>query len=124
MAKIRILDSVGIDTLCDLIADGHTQRDIAALYSVSRSTVAEYLTAHSEQYARAREARGDLYFDKIQDIAENIEGDPQRDRLRIDALKWQSSKLNPRNYGDKLTQDIEIKGNITFDEFLWQKAPD
>lgn len=36
------------------------------------------------------------------DIADDKEGDPQRDRLRIDTRKWLASKLKPKKYGDKI----------------------
>lgn len=36
------------------------------------------------------------------DIADNGEGDPKRDRLRVDTRKWLASKLKPKKYGDKV----------------------
>lgn len=65
----------------------------------------------SDRYARAREDRTDLLFDKMFDIANHTEEDHtpftganvvNRDRLRIDAYKWALSKMDPKKYGDKL----------------------
>lgn len=63
------------------------------------------------EYTRAREIRADLYFEQIYEIANHTEEDHtpftggnvvQRDRLRIDALKWMVGKMNPKKYGDKI----------------------
>jgi len=77
-------------------------------------------------YARAIEARAELKFESIeQDYSE----EPQRDaetgridsawvqlqRLKIDAKKWELSKLNPKKYGDKIQQEHsgEVKTTTT-----------
>ena len=80
----------------------------------------------SIHYARAIEARAELKFESIeQDYSE----EPQRDaetgridsawvqlqRLKIDAKKWELSKLNPKKYGDKIQQEHsgEVKTTTT-----------
>lgn len=95
----------------------------------SRTTVlrwAEDIEAFRDQYARAREALQDYWADEIVEIAEDGSNDWmdretrdgriervfdqesfQRSRLRIDARKWLMSKLAPRRYGDKITQEIQ-----------------
>ena len=81
----------------------------------------------AKQYARACEDRADEMFDDILDIAEDTSSDKktvdmgngvevekvdneaiQRSRLRVDARKWQLSKMQPKKYGDKL--DITTDG--------------
>ena len=66
----------------------------------------------SKQYARATELRAEVKFESIE--SDYLE-EPQRDaetgridsawvqlqRLKIDAKKWELSKLNPKKYGDK-----------------------
>lgn len=66
----------------------------------------------SKQYTRAMEFRAEIKFESIE--ADYLE-EPQRDaetgridsawvqlqRLKIDAKKWELSKLNPKKYGDK-----------------------
>ena len=78
-------------------------------------------------YARAIEARAELKFESIeQDYSEA----PQRDaepgridsawvqlqRLKIDAKKWELSKLNPKKYGDKIQQELsgQVKTDTTY----------
>ena len=80
----------------------------------------------SIHYARAIEARTELKFESIeQDYSE----EPQRDaetgridsawvqlqRLKIDAKKWELSKLNPKKFGDKVMQEHsgEVKTTTT-----------
>lgn len=93
------------------------------------STVYRWLAAHEpfrDMYARAREDQADTLADEILDIADE---DPavvfekehtssgelevarvdsaavNHQRLRIDARKWIASKLKPRKYGEKVTQE-------------------
>ena len=79
----------------------------------------------SKQYAYVTDIRTELKFESIeQDYSE----EPQRDaetgridsawvqlqRLKIDAKKWELSKLNPKKYGDKIQQEHsgELKTTI------------
>ena len=76
------------------------------------------------QYARATELRADNIFEEILNISDATENDVildgegnpitnhnviQRDRLRVDSRKWMAGKMNPKKYGDKMQQDINIK---------------
>lgn len=75
-----------------------------------------------KQYARAKDNRIELKFESIErDYME----EPQRDavtgkidpgwvqlqRLKIDAKKWELSKLKPKEYSDRIQQ--EISGELT-----------
>lgn len=73
-----------------------------------------------KQYARATEKRSDVLFEEIYEIANHTEEDHtpftgsnviQRDRLKIDAIKWMLSKMQPKKYGDKIQN--EHSGEIT-----------
>lgn len=84
---------------------------------------------HSEfcnQYARARQIQAEIQADEIIDIADDGSNDwmerlgqegnvlgyaldnehVQRSKLRIDARKWTASKLLPKKFGDKVSQEI------------------
>jgi hypothetical protein len=80
-------------------------------------------------YARACEVRHELLFDRMLNIAETPEeGDETtldhngikivtkdmlgHRRLKIDTIKWQLGKLNPKKFGDKL--DLTSESKITF----------
>lgn len=76
---------------------------------------------YDQMYARSREARADTIADEIvsisdeQEVKANYNGEEvtlaldatavARNRLRVDARKWAASKLKPRVYGDKVTQE-------------------
>lgn len=73
----------------------------------------------SEQYARARSIGSDIRFDAIREVAAK---EPERDdkgnissgwvanqRLIIDSMKWELSKMKPERYGDKI--DVTSKGD-------------
>jgi hypothetical protein len=87
-----------------------------------RTTVYRWLEANESfryRYARAREALMDFYAEQILTIAFDESGDivieqdgnrskavanhakVQRDRLKVDSLKWITSRLFPKRYGDK-----------------------
>ena len=81
----------------------------------------------SKHYAYVTDIRTELKFESIeQDYSE----EPQRDaetgridsawvqlqRLKIDAKKWELSKLNPKKYGDKIQQELsgQVKTDTTY----------
>ena len=83
----------------------------------------------SKRYELATDLRTDILFDEIIEIAYNVEeGTTTKEtergveittgdmlghrRLKIDALKWSLSKLNPKKYGDKVES---INTNINLD---------
>lgn len=70
----------------------------------------------SPQYAQAREDQAHAFVDQLIDIADNDTGDPQRDRLRLDARKWIVSKLLPKVYGEKV--DVEHSGKVTLESLI------
>jgi len=69
----------------------------------------------SEKYARARELQQEREADKIVVIADEAT-DAGLARLQIDARKWRASKLAPKKYGEKITQEHtgEAGGPISF----------
>jgi hypothetical protein len=75
----------------------------------------------SSSYARAKESQADYLADLMIEVAFEDGDDEkpfvgtnhiQRDRLKVDTLKFIASKLKPRKYGDKIdvtTDGKEIK---------------
>lgn len=112
------------DTICEAIARG------GALYLLCdqedgwphEATVYRWLEKHEdfrEKYARARERQADRNVDEIIAISDESGFDAyvkdgravidseavNRARLRVDSRKWRASKLWPKKYGDKITQE-------------------
>ena len=120
--------------ICDNIANGMSlRRSIDEVDTIDITTFYEWLDedkeVKSQQYARACNLRADAKFESIEsDYMEQPERDPetgkidtgwvQLQRLKIDSKKWESSKLNPKKYGDKIETthagSIDIK-TITFE---------
>ena len=69
----------------------------------------------ARRYAMAMENRGQVYADKITDtVNDMLNGtiDYNQARVAIDALKWQSSKLAPKKYGD--VHRMEVKHEASY----------
>jgi hypothetical protein len=116
-----------LDEICDKIAEGMSLR--SALSSgkyPARKNFLEWIDQDEfkrNQYARAMELRAEVKFDSIeQDYMDNPKIDPETgridpawvalQRLKIDAKKWEVSKLFPKKYGDKLELDNKHSGSV------------
>ena len=110
--------------ICERIAKGESMVSICASEGMPvQSVVYNWLTVDSEfaeRYARAREQQAEHYLDEIIAISDDVtldkivdgEGNErtnneaiQRSRLKVDTRKWAMSKLAPKKYGDKITQE-------------------
>lgn len=107
------------DKICECLANGDSLRKICADGNMpAGSTVWLWLSenkAFSEQYARAREKQAEFYADEIIEIADSVIAAAEevaKARLQIDARKWHASKLAPKKYGDKVTQDVNHSGHV------------
>ena len=113
------------DEICKRIALGESLSAICRCDDMpSKPTVLDWLFDEPEfstQYARAREKQAEHYLDEIIAISDDVsldeiidgEGNPrtnheaiQRSRLKVDTRKWAMSKLAPKKYGDKITQEV------------------
>src|SRR5215831_3625410 len=113
-----------------------------------RATVYRWLEANDgfrDRYVRAREALMDFYAEQILVIAFDESGDivvdqapdgrlktvanhakVQRDRLKVDSLKWIASRLFPKRYGDKMELLGQDGGSSSTLSIKWldsDKAP-
>jgi len=117
--------------ICEQIETGRSLRSILKEDDnmPSSSTFFIWLkndTLKTKRYELATDLRTDALFDEIIDIAYNTqEGTTTKEtergveittgdmlghrRLKIDALKWSLSKLNPKKYGEKQTIDLNAE---------------
>lgn len=116
------------DDICERLLLGESLRAICRSEDMpAASTVFKWLRDNpkfAEQYARAKEEQAEMFADEIASIADQTpELEPIRDnegnivemrmhaayvnyqKNRIDARKWVASKLKPKKYGDKITQE-------------------
>ena len=97
-------------TITTRLMAGESLRSICRDPSMpARSSVHLWIATNesfSDQYAKACDVRADHLFDEMFDIADDLTGDTNRDRLRVDTRKWALSKMNPKRYGEKITNEV------------------
>ena len=115
------------DLMCERLSCGESMRSISRDDSMpALATIFRWLREKpefKEQYAIAKEASADALADDMLDIADNEAGRQAKDedgnaitiidsasvahaRLRVDTRKWAASKLKPKKYGDKVSQEL------------------
>lgn len=119
-----------LNNIFNMIESGKSLRFALSQIPLSSSTFFIWIEENpekSKQYAYVTDIRTELKFESIeQDYSE----EPQRDaetgridsawvqlqRLKIDAKKWELSKLNPKKYGDKIQQELsgQVKTDTTY----------
>ncbi|EOC1267558.1 ubiquitin carboxyl-hydrolase [Cronobacter sakazakii] len=104
--------------ICSLLADGESLRKVCERQGMpNKSTVFRWLAQHEEfrdQYAKATETRADAIFEEMFDIADTVAEEAAavgKARLRIDTRKWALARMNPKKYGDKVSQEIDHKSS-------------
>lgn len=97
------------DEICSQLAEGISLRTICLPEEMpNKSTVFRWLRTHEEfcdQYAKAKESSADALLEDMFSIADDQDEDVARSRLRVDVRKWAASKLKPKKYGDKITNE-------------------
>jgi hypothetical protein len=117
------------DHLLPLIADGASLPQAVATLPEPRPSLTwfkEVVRRHPDLEARYREAqleRADALADAIVAVAEEpvpvgLSGPEasawaQRQRLRVDSLKWTAAKLRPRVWGDHVQVDVAVDQRIS-----------
>ncbi|MFO3907642.1 ubiquitin carboxyl-hydrolase [Enterobacter hormaechei] len=104
--------------ICSLLADGESLRKVCDRPGMpNKATVFRWLAQHEEfrdQYAKATETRADAIFEEMFDIADDVPAEAAevaKARLRIDTRKWALARMNPKKYGDKVSQEIDHKSS-------------
>jgi len=112
-ARREALETLGIDGLCDAIADGSSLRQVAESLGMREVQVRNWIDASDErvtQYARAREVRTHMYAEQIVEISDSATPeDVGVAKLRVDSRKWVASKLLPKTYGDRVQVDSTVR---------------
>jgi hypothetical protein len=96
------------DVICVRMAEGESLRAICKTVGMpNKRTVLRWIEKDDGiklQYAEAQNLRAEHYFDEIIDIADS-KADPQKTRVQIDARKWVLARMNPKKYGDRVTNE-------------------
>jgi hypothetical protein len=119
--------------ICGRLAMGESMRTVCKDECMpAASTVFLWLAKHegfSEQYVIAKEQSAEAIADEMFDIADDGSNDwmlahfkdgsegwklngehVQRSRLRVDIRKWYLSKIKPKKYGEKISQELSGPG--------------
>lgn len=110
-AEARIkLDAFGLDEVCDSIGEGKSLTLIAEDAEVSIGSLLSWIEADPERSARVRECRSAMarYWDEksercIEDAGDEFE--LKRAKELSHHYRWRASKIAPKEYGDKITQE-------------------
>lgn len=126
MGRPEIWDQVIADRICAEISTScKSLRTICLDEGMpSVGTVLKWLREDKEnflaQYTRAKEEQADFMAEEMIDIADDGTNDTlhtdkgalenkewtNRSKLRVETRKWIASKLKPKKYGDKVTQEL------------------
>jgi hypothetical protein len=115
--------------LLDRIVTGLESYSLRRLCSInddlpSRDSITDYMRDHAEFSARcasARASHAEMMDDRILDVAEKVmegELDPHAGKVAISAFQWRASKLDPKKYGDRVQQDVNVSGELQLAERL------
>ena len=110
--------------LLDRIADGASLRTVCAQDDMpSRQSWRRWMREHPElrdQYAHARADRASARADEIVEIADDEDIPVESRKVRIDARKWEASKLDRASYGDR--QQVEHSGSLSLGDAIARTA--
>jgi hypothetical protein len=121
------------DLICERLAEGESLRAICRSKNMpSMRAVLRWLAKFPEfriQYTEACEAREAHLFEEMREIADDGSNDwvnrqngdgtttrivdhehINRSKLRVETIRWQLSRMNPRRYGDRITTELTGDG--------------
>lgn len=91
-----------LDILVQRVAEGETVKEIARAWDIPHGRLSAWLLADKqrcEQYFRAQQVHAHTLVEEAVDIADNLEGDVKRDKLRIET-RFQTAAYHARDrYG-------------------------
>jgi DNA-binding transcriptional regulator YdaS (Cro superfamily) len=114
-----MFDQAKAEQVIERVWQGQSLRSAASEVGVKHSTFLSWLPDNpplSDQYARAIEERASVHAERIERVVDQVEREelaPDQARVMVDALKWTASKLNPRRYGDRVQQDIDLTVRVS-----------
>lgn len=115
-----------VSAICEQIATGALVKDACRAQGITRQSLHEWTRdgVLADLYARARSDQAHAIAEDALSIADEQALTPeaiQRNRLRVDARKWMASKIAPRLYGEKITQEISGPegGPVQVEQQVW-----
>lgn len=99
----RLCDGLTLKQSCKKSKRGYSN----VVRRIGENQELKKLHAHArEEYIRSR-------VNDMHDIAKNPKIDPKRARVMIDVIKWESARVLPKEFGDRVQQEVIITNNTT-----------
>ena len=116
-AVTALLDSIGMDKVEEMILDDMSYAAISAALKVNKRTFENWIDADVVRSARARDARvksskqcDELALQALEAIDDDAPaGMIARQREIASHYRWRAKVRNPKEYGDKVQVDAEVK---------------
>ena len=106
----RLADGLTLKQSCKKSKRGYCN----VIRRIGESAELKKLHAHArEEYIRSR-------VQDMHDIAKNPKIDPARARLMMDAIKWEAARVLPKEFGDRVQQEVILTQNTTLSTRMQQ----
>ena len=98
--------------ICDRMVNGESLLAICTDIGIKIQVVLGWRRLHPEfndNYAIAKEDRATVYNEKMNKITEEVKEDKNaimKATLQVNTLKWQIARMNSKEFGDKVQQEI------------------
>ena len=115
------LDAIGIESICEDIAEGHSLTFIARESGVSIGSLLTWIDATPERSARVREVRASMakvWDEKAEDAIKQAgeDFDLRKAKELAHHYRWRASKIAPKEYGDRV--DHNHAGKLTLESLV------
>lgn len=114
-----------VEAVFDGMSEGKTLSETVADYNVSEGTVRRWITKDEDlfwEYLASRALMAQSLAEEALRIARSTSNTSvTSDRVKIDALQWAATKMNPREFGDK--QLIQQEGKQTVEIRVVEEEP-
>jgi hypothetical protein len=110
------LTTADIEEIIARLADGLTLKQSCKKSKRAYANVVRRIgddPALKQLHARAREEYVRSRVQDMHDIAKNTRIEPARARLMMDAIKWEAARVLPKEFGDRVQQEVIITNNTT-----------
>ena len=105
-----------IEEVIARLADGLTLKQSCKKSKLSYTNVVRRIgddPALKQLHARAREEYVRSRVQDMHDIAKDPKIEPARARLMMDAIQWEAARVLPKEFGDRVQQEVIITNNTT-----------
>lgn len=112
---VAVTDELIQQTL-ERLTDGLTLKQSCLKSKIGYSNVIRRIGESADLkalHARMREEYMRRRVSDMHDIAKNPKIDPARARVMIDVIKWESARVLPKEFGDRVQQEVIITNNTT-----------